>query len=114
LSFCIPAGKIRDSEAPGPPKKKRKKAQKKSREQEQKAAKHKAKSLEEKSPAACGVKKPAAAKEKEASSSTVSPAGEGLQGMWSHGWDTNGVPPFTRVSTGRHRETRVPIEPRSQ
>ncbi|XP_073908992.1 surfeit locus protein 6 [Castor canadensis] len=68
------AGKIRDSEAPGPPKKKRKKAQKKSREQEQKAAKHKAKSLEEKSPAACGVKKPAAAKEKEASSSTVSPA----------------------------------------
>nr|XP_036863692.1 surfeit locus protein 6 isoform X3 [Manis javanica] len=72
--FCVSAGKTRGSEVVGPPKKKRKKAQKKSQEPEVKAVESKAKALGKKSPAASRARKPAAAKDEEASSSTGAPA----------------------------------------
>ncbi|XP_048201678.1 surfeit locus protein 6 [Perognathus longimembris pacificus] len=71
-------GKVRGSEATGPPKKKRKKAQKKPQEREQKAT-QKAKSLKEKTPAASGVKKQAAPRE-EPSPFSGSPAGDQATG----------------------------------
>ncbi|XP_033271224.1 surfeit locus protein 6 isoform X2 [Orcinus orca] len=66
------AGKTQVSDAAGPPKKKRKRAQKKSREREEKAAEPKAQASAEKSQA----RTPVAAKEKEdeAPSSTGAPA----------------------------------------
>ncbi|XP_026960144.1 surfeit locus protein 6 isoform X2 [Sagmatias obliquidens] len=69
------AGKTQVSEAAGPPKKKRKRAQKKFREREEKAAEPKAQAPAEKSQA----RTPVAAKEREdeAPSSTGAPAGEG-------------------------------------
>lgn len=63
-------GKARGSEAAGPPKKKRKKAQKKSRQPGQKSAEHKAKFKGVKSPVASGSKNPAAVGEVEVSSPT--------------------------------------------
>ncbi|XP_001498195.1 surfeit locus protein 6 [Equus przewalskii] len=63
------AGKTRGSEAAGPPKKKRKKAQRKPRASEEKASELKAQALGAKSPAASGARKPVTAKEEEASSS---------------------------------------------
>ncbi|GAB5580368.1 surfeit locus protein 6 isoform X2 [Prionailurus iriomotensis] len=68
------ASKTRGSEASGPPKKKRKKAQKKSWEREEKAVEPKAQPLGEKSPAASKARNPAAATEEEAFTSTGSPA----------------------------------------
>ncbi|XP_058158665.1 surfeit locus protein 6 isoform X2 [Dasypus novemcinctus] len=68
------AGKTRDSKAAGPPKKKRKKTQKKFQGQEEKAVEHKARSLGKLSLATSGTKKPAAAKEEKASSSSRAPA----------------------------------------
>ncbi|XP_008842122.1 surfeit locus protein 6 [Nannospalax galili] len=68
------AVKTKGSEASEPPKKKGKKAQKKARERKQGAAEHKTKALGKKSPLTSGTKKPAAAKQEEASSSTESPA----------------------------------------
>ncbi|XP_045323386.1 surfeit locus protein 6 isoform X2 [Leopardus geoffroyi] len=68
------ANKTRGSEASGPPKKKRKKAQKKSWEREEKAVEPKAQPLGEKSPAASKARNPAAATEEEAFTSTGSPA----------------------------------------
>lgn len=75
FSFCVSAGKTQVSEAAGPPKKKRKRAQKKFREREEKAAEPKAQAPAEKSQA----RTPVAAKEREdeAPSSTGAPAGEG-------------------------------------
>ncbi|KAB0394069.1 hypothetical protein E2I00_001773, partial [Balaenoptera physalus] len=72
FSFCVSAGKTQVSEAAGPPKKKRKRAQKKSREREEKTAEPKAQAPAEKSQA----RTPVAAKEKkgEAFSSTGAPA----------------------------------------
>ncbi|VCX39895.1 unnamed protein product, partial [Gulo gulo] len=67
------AGKTRGSEAAGPPKKKRKKAQKKSRERE-KAVEMKTQAVEEKSPAPSRARKPAVCEEGEAFPSTRSPA----------------------------------------
>lgn len=57
------AGKTQGSEAAGPPKKKRKRAQKKSREREEKVVEPKAQTLGEKSQAASQARKPAAAAE---------------------------------------------------
>ncbi|VFV46709.1 surfeit locus protein 6-like [Lynx pardinus] len=68
------ANKTRGSEASGPPKKKRKKAQKKSWEREEKAVEPKARPLGEKSPEASKAGNPAAATEEEAFTSTGSPA----------------------------------------
>ncbi|XP_019496946.1 PREDICTED: surfeit locus protein 6-like [Hipposideros armiger] len=68
-----PAGKTQGSEAAGPPKKKRKRAQKKSREREEKAAEPKAQALGEKSLAASRARKPGTAKEEKASISTGAP-----------------------------------------
>lgn len=78
FSFCVSAGKTRGSEAAGPPKKKRKKAQRKPRASEEKASELKAQALGAKSPAASGARKPVTAKEEEASSSAGALAGEGL------------------------------------
>ncbi|XP_054440101.1 surfeit locus protein 6 [Pteronotus mesoamericanus] len=68
-------GKAQGSEAAGPPKKKRKRAQKKSRGREEKAAEPKAQAPREKSRAASQAAKPAAAKEGKASCPPGAPAG---------------------------------------
>lgn len=80
-SFFISVGKTQGSEAAGPPRKKRKRAQKKSREQGQKAVEPQAQALGKKSPAASQARKPAAAKEEKTSGSSVVPAGEELQNI---------------------------------
>ncbi|KAF6127554.1 surfeit 6 [Phyllostomus discolor] len=56
-----PAGRTQGSEAAGPPRKKRKRAQKKSREREEKVVEPKAQALGEKSQATSRARKPAAA-----------------------------------------------------
>ncbi|XP_006776667.1 PREDICTED: surfeit locus protein 6 [Myotis davidii] len=73
-SFCIPGGKAQGSEAAGPPKKKRKRAQKKPREQREKAVESKAQALGEKPRAASQARKPLAAKQERASGSSGVPA----------------------------------------
>uniref|UniRef100_A0A8C7EW23 Surfeit 6 n=1 Tax=Neovison vison TaxID=452646 RepID=A0A8C7EW23_NEOVI len=74
-------GRTRGSEATGPPKKKRRKAQKKSQERE-KAVEVKTQALGEKSPAPFRARKPAVCEEGEAFPSTQSPAHrDGEQGQ---------------------------------
>lgn len=63
-------GKAQGSEAAGPPKKKRKRAQKKPREQREKAGESKAQALGEKPRAASQARKPLAAKQERASGSS--------------------------------------------
>nr|KAF6315492.1 surfeit 6 [Myotis myotis] len=67
-------GKAQGSEAAGPPKKKRKRAQKKPREQREKAVESKAQALGEKPRAASQARKPLAAKQERASGSSGVPA----------------------------------------
>ncbi|EPQ11209.1 Surfeit locus protein 6 [Myotis brandtii] len=69
-----PRGKAQGSEAAGPPKKKRKRAQKKPREQGEKAVESKAQALGEKPRAAFQARKPLAAKQERASGSSGVPA----------------------------------------
>lgn len=67
-------GKTQGSEAAGPPKKKRKRAQKKSREHREKSVEPKPRALGENSQAASQARKPAAAKEEKTSGSSGFPA----------------------------------------
>ncbi|XP_036117285.1 surfeit locus protein 6 isoform X1 [Molossus molossus] len=69
------SGKTQGSEAAGPPKKKRKRAQKKSRERGQKAVEPQAQALGGKPRAASQARKPAAAKEEKTSGPVVSADG---------------------------------------
>lgn len=76
VSFCFPVGKTQGSDAAGPPKKKRKRAQKKPREQREKAVESKAQAQGEKPQAASQARKPLADKQERTSGSPGVPAGE--------------------------------------